>query len=705
MKPVYLQTTFALLFGLAVATTPLLAEQHAESTEEEPAATESDEVFVIDSLPYIPTSNTIATKLPVELRWTPANVGVVSGELLDEQNSRVLTDALENVSGVNTQTFSGVFDFFVVRGFDSVSSGLVLTDGAPEPEATFYQMYNAERVEVFKGPAGFLYGSNPLAGAVNVVRKQPVPSNFGVAGVSGGSFGTLEGSFDVNHASSSGDLSFRLNGVYRESDGYRDRTESEATAINPAITWKPNDRSSLNVNLEFLSSDYMPDAGLPLLLPSGRLPNVDRERSYASPFDFSEQDVFRFQVDYERELSDRSSIRNKLYARTLDWQSDGTLLLGAFPSQFGTLVARTLTLLDDKQDFYGNQFEFLYEGSTGNIRHNLLVGIEVARYSDEFTLDVAALPVIGLDNPFETATEPLFFIPGQSVIGDAESDVIAPYFVDQITLSDKVQVMVGLRFDNIDFEDPARGQSRSDSELSPLLGVAYAPTETLSIYANAAQSFAPPSPRAAGGAVPEESEQFEIGVRKEWREGRIRTTLAAFQLDRQNIAIPDSNGFTQQIGDQQSEGIELETAFDLPGGVKGTFAYAYTDSELTEFSEFIIVSQNPFIGVTLDRSGNRSAFAPENLAKFWLSRRFSNGLNIAGGVRYVDDQFIAEDNVSSIDSHALVDAAISYTLRNWRFRLHLENLTDEEYETRGFGSSSVIPGNPAAAYFGIERRF
>ncbi len=712
MEFLSLRNALCLSIGLLAPIGPALAEEAAATSEavesdsaDQPAAVEKDVVFVQDSLPFIPTSNTIATKLPVELRWTPANVGVVSSDLLREQNARVLTDALDNVSGVNTQTFSGVFDFFVVRGFDSVSSGLVLTDGAPEPEATFYQMYNAERVEVFKGPAGFLYGSNPLAGAVNIVRKQPVPSDFGIAGIEGGSHGTLEGRFDVNRSNNTGDLSFRLNGLWRESDGYRDRTESEATAINPAITWKPSDRSSLNINFEFLSSDYMPDAGIPLLFPTSQLPDIDRERSYASPFDFSEQDVQRLQIDYELKLSDTRSIRNKLYGRSLDWQTNGTLLFGAFPTPFGALVPRTLTLLDDDQNVWGNQFEFLYQGTTGSIRHNLLAGLEVARYTDEFTLDVAFLPVIGLDNPIETATEPLILLPGQSVVGDAQSDVIAPYLVDQIELSEQVQMMIGLRFDNIDFEDDARGISRSDSELSPLLGIAYSPSESISVYANAAQSFSPPSPRSTDGPKPEESEQFEIGLRKSWRDGRIRTTFAAFQLDRENIAITDDNGFTQQTGDQRSEGFEIEAAFDLPQGVTGTFVYAYTDSELTSFSELIVISQDPFIPLNMDRSGNNSPFAPEHLASFWLGKRFRNGLNLAGGVRYIDDQFIAEDNLATIDSHALIDAAVSYTIGNWRLRLHLENLADEEYETRGFGSSSVIPGKPRSGYFGIERRF
>ena len=150
-----------------------------EGQQATPVATERDVVLVEGELPFIPTTNTITTKLPVELDWTPANVGIVNGALVEEQNGQILGDALQNVSGVNVQTGQGVFDFFTVRGFDSLSSALVLTDGAPEPEATFYQMYNTERVEMFKGPAGFLYGPNPLAGAVNIVRKQPAASDFG----------------------------------------------------------------------------------------------------------------------------------------------------------------------------------------------------------------------------------------------------------------------------------------------------------------------------------------------------------------------------------------------------------------------------------------------------------------------------------------------------------------------------------------------
>ena len=704
MMPI-LRAAAALSMLLVLVALPATAAEPTskETSDTEPAAVERAVVVVQDSLPYIPNSNTISTKLPVELKWTPANVGVVTSEVLREQNDRVLGKALENVSGVNAQTFNGIFDLFFVRGFDSVSSGLVLIDGAPEPEATFYQMYNTERVELFKGPAGFLYGSNPLAGAVDIVRRQPMPLNFGSVSVAGGSFATYEGKLDVNRSNSTGDLSFRLNGLWRESDGYRDRTESQVGAINPALTWNPSERSTLNFNLEILRSDHTPDAGIPIV--GGEIPDVDRETSWASPFDSSEQDVTRFQIDYQNRLSDKLQIRNKLYGRGLDWETDGTLLVGAFPTPVGTAVARTLLMLDDRQDLWGNQFEAVFAAETGSVKHDLLAGLEISRFTDEFTLDVGALPLIGLDDPIETAQPPVQIIPGQSSSGDVTSDVIAPYVVDQITFSEKVQMTIGLRWDSIDFSDDVRQVSRSDGELSPFGGITFSPVDSLYLYGNVASSFAPPSPRATGGVEPEKSRQVEVGVRKEWLERRIRGTFALYQLERDNIAIPDDNGFTQQIGDQRSRGFELDLAVDLPGGLQGLLAYSYTDAELTRFTELVVLPTFPPSVAIFDRSGNTPAFVPKNLARLWLGKRLTSGFWLAGGLRWVDDQFIAEDNTTRLDGYLLVDAALAYELGKWRFSANLENITDQEYETRGFGSSSVIPGSPVAVTLGIERGF
>lgn len=678
-----------------------------------PAASVAEEVFVRESLPYAPTSNTIATKLPVALEWTPAHVGVVDLALIAEQDALVLSDALENVSGLNVQTGNGVFDFFVVRGFDSLSSGLILIDGAPEPETTFYQLYNAERVEVLKGPGGFLYGPNPLAGAVNLVRKQPAPARFGLAGVTFGSFGTAEATADYNTATADGALSFRLNGLYRETDGWRDGRSGEVHAINPAVTWRPNERTSLNVNFELLSSDYRPDAGLPLL--GGELiAGIPRQRSYGSPSDLSEQDVTRFQVDFEHTVSDRVTLRNKLYSRQLDWLSRGTLINGVLvfptgglvPGPTEGLVFRTLVTLDDAQSFWGDQLEAVVDWDTGAINHRILAGVELQRATDDYTLDIFGIDPISLANPVEAGNPPFPAVPSSA--GDSETTTVAPYLVDQIRLNERWQVLVGARYDAIDFKDAITGTKRDDGKLSPMAGVTFAPRPGTALYANVGRSFAPPSVRVVGDRDPEESRQVELGLRQSALGGRLSASLAAYEIERTNIAIPDDNGFTQQAGDQRSRGVELEVTARPAPGWSTAFAYAYTDSELTRFAEQVVVGQLPTgqpVFMTFDRSGNRSAFAPEHLANLWVSKRINDRFTLGLGGRWVADQFISEDNSAQIDSYGLLSASASYTVNDWRLTLHLDNLTDQEYETRGFGSTAVIPGAPFAAKVGVEFRF
>ncbi|MDH3745143.1 MAG: TonB-dependent receptor, partial [Acidobacteriota bacterium] len=529
------------LLVAGVAQPPIGAQETTPEGPEgsaEPLARANDTLFVQESLPFVPASNTIAAKLPIETEWTPANVGVVDLTAITEQNAIVLGDALNNVSGLNVQTGNGVFDFFVIRGFDSISSSLILTDGAPEPETTFYQLYNTERVEVFKGPAGFLYGSNPLAGVVNLVRKQPVPSTFGSLALSLGSHDTREATFDWNQGRHEGRFDSRLNGLYRESAGYRDGRESETSALNPAFTWRLSESTFVNFNFEAMASDFAPDAGLPVM--AGEVAEVPRDRSYASPLDFSEQDILRFQIDYQTQVSERLTVRNKTYRRELDWRTNGTLLNGVLRLRPSDLdIFRTLVLLDDVQEITGNQFELTTTLETGSIEHQLLAGIEISRLADDFSLDVAFLPTIGLFNPVETTAEPLFPIPGQSARGDSSADVVAPYVIDQLTISDRVRLLLGARFDSIDFEDRVTGTTRSDSELSPLFGLVVAPTSSVSAYVNAGESFAPPSARVVGEREPEKSRQIELGIRKAFAGGRATSTFAVFEIERDNIPIPD----------------------------------------------------------------------------------------------------------------------------------------------------------------------
>ena len=693
--------------ALPLAAAVLLAAQaHAQQPAPSPSPDPSPEapryrevVEVQGDLPAVPGPAVGVSKVALDLRETPVSVSVVPATIIDSQRAIVLTDALRNVSGVNTAAGNGVFDFFTVRGFDSLSSGLVLTDGAPEPESTFYPLYNVTQVEVMKGPTAVLYGGNPLAGAVHLVRKQPQPKRFADASFSYGSFGTFEGMLDANAASADGKVAFRVNGLATETDSFRDGREGKMRAVNPTLAWRPDALTRVAVSFEYVQSDFLPDSGIPLV--NGAIPEVPRERSYQSPFDVSDQDLYRLRLDASRQLSNRVSLRNKVYYTDLKWDSEGTLIVGAFEIPgFATLAARTLPLLADRQKWLGDQLELTADFATGSAQHTLLAGVEVSRLTDEFTLDVALLPEIDVFRPVETATQPLFLIPGQSQAGDARTTIVAPYVMDRIDFG-RVQVLAGARLDSLSFDEEIVPTERDATKLSPLGGIVFEATPGLSLYANAGSAFGPPSSLVVGDREPEESRQIEVGLKKTFLSGKAFLTAAAYHLEKENIAIPDATGVTRQTGDQRSRGFELELQAEAQPGWFATAAYAYTDAELTSFSEAVFLPQPPFL-IVRDHSGNRPAFAPRHLANAWVVKSLPGGFSLGAGARYVGEQFIAEDNAFAVDDYLLFDAMAAYRRGRFKGSVHFKNLTDREYVTRGFGGASVIPASPFAVYGRIE---
>lgn len=681
-----------LLLLAVLAPAAAAAADETEGPADPPAYT-AGEVVVTESRFTLPERGGMVTRWPLALRDTPASVAVVPGALVQAQQGGVLGDALANVSGVNVQTGFGVSDYFVVRGFDSLSSGMVLYDGAGEPEVSFYPMYNVARIEVLKGPGAFLYGGKPLSGAVNVVRRKPVFAGrpFAVLGGSYGSYGSYRATADAGWKRGKR-LALRLNAMTRGSDNYRDDKSYSEWAINPAAAVRFGDRAFIEASAEYIANDYSPDSGLPLL--GGALAPVPRTRSYQEPGDFSEQEILRLRLDGEMRLSDRLTLRDKLYLTNFEWPSAGTLLNGVLPGEDGSLsVLRTRLSLDDFQRFIGNQFEAVVERGG----HRLLAGLEVARLTDDFTLDAVLLPAIGLHNPVEPGGSG-FTVQAQAA--EARATVFAPYVAAQSAITPNLESIAGLRFDRIDYEEGILESERRYRKLSPFLGATWSATEDLRLYASAGRAFAPPSTQVTGEREAEESKQLEAGARRQWMQGRVRASAAVYLLEKENIAIPDGTGILKENGAQRSRGLEFELAAQPSRRLYFLAAYAFADAELTAFTEFVPTLTGEY--AFADRAGNVPAFAPAHILNLWGSARTLFDIEASLGARYVSGQYIAPDNGYRIDPAFTVDAALGYRVGGARIRLHLRNLTGDEYETRGFGGSSVIPGDPASFYSSLE---
>jgi outer membrane receptor for ferrienterochelin and colicin len=146
-----------------------------------------------------------------DMRHLPMTISIVGRDRLTANYEQsVLPTLAEQVPGLFV-TSRGVLGYGVsagaaggikVRGIGSMADLLVLVDGLPQyaglyghPIADAYQTLLAEKVEVLRGPASMIYGSNAMSGVVNIVTRQM--SQNGVStnvNVLGGSYGTLEAS-------------------------------------------------------------------------------------------------------------------------------------------------------------------------------------------------------------------------------------------------------------------------------------------------------------------------------------------------------------------------------------------------------------------------------------------------------------------------------------------------------------------------------
>jgi outer membrane receptor protein involved in Fe transport len=626
-----------------------------------------------------------------DLMKTPFSLSIVSNRTVRESGARQLSDAVTGASSVNTVSGFGIFDLFYVRGFESLANGLVMIDGVREPESTFLPAYSIERVEILRGPSGFVAGPDASTASINVLRKQPKAGRFAGFGARYGSFASYDVDADLGVSNDDSTFSARLPGFVRGSDGWRDRENSQ-WGLNPGIRVVRPNGLVLVANYERLRSEFLPDVGIPLV--RNAVPNVADTSVYQSPFDYSEQDLDRFRVRVEKPIGSNSAVKNLAYYTRLQWLSDGTLPVGAFNIQGFDLTARTLTMLDDEQRLMGNRLWFETTRTGSNRTQKLSVGAEAYRMADDYGLDVGLLPPMIVARPVETATRPVPLIPGQSLRAEARNTVLSAFASSETTWNDRVQTLAGMRFDSFGFNEDNYGIDKSWTKFSPFAGVNVGLSGKARLFASYSKGFTPPSTLVLGSREPEKTRQFEAGLKLSDGARGLRGTISAYELRRENVTIPDGSGLPRPTGDQRSRGFEVEAGVDRSrGGV--AVSYAYTEGILTDYAETGIVGFDPAtfqprMG-TLDRSGNDSPFAPRHLFSLRGRLDLGRGVLVSAAFRANGAQFIAEDNAFAIPSARFLDAAVSYGRGRARVTVFGDNLLDEKTYTRGYSSYSVLP--------------
>jgi iron complex outermembrane recepter protein len=712
-----MKRSFALLFttALTLAIPQLLPAQN-EPADTDPATdtkkTSKDlpEVVVNGKADpsYKTDTSTTATLPSVPIKDLPASVQVVTRAVIEDRGVTQVSQMLDTVSGVHAEASYGANQgmFFNVRGFSSANS---LRDGfRAEGNLASRDVQNISSVEVLKGPSGALYSAmGSLGGYINVVSKRPQAGTFGTFGITAGSYGLFRPTMDYNtQLNEDGTLLGRLNMSYEHNDTFRNFGAYSSFAVAPSVQWKPDRDTTITLLTEYdsLYQNHF-DYGVfndPQTLAGSRrtyygLPGIDygRNKTYAATLIFehklNDQWTWRESFNYTGAKQDSAS--------TFPIALNGSPAL-SYLSPYNAYI--TPYVVPEYSRNYSLQNDLVGKFSTGSIKHSLLSGVSLSQYTrggNPFyqAFGTMNLQQLNYSNTFDPSTLTLY-----DVYDDTIRD-LGLYVQDLIELTNQWKLFTGLRADWNQTKLTSHiagdgGMTNHFFNLSPRAGVVYQPAKDTSLYfswgrsaVTVAQTITgtPGTPPASSGFQPEVAEQLEAGVKQDFLNGKLSSTLAVYQITRSKVLTQDPSNPMQQIqvGQQQSRGIEFDMAGQFTSGWRMIATYAYCDAKVTKDNTIPV--------------GDHLANIPRQSGSLWNTYRFQDGVlkgfGMGAGLVYVGSREAMLPNTFKLSGYWRTDASLYYTWEKWKAQVNILNVFDIKYFSGGATGTYnqfVRPGQP-----------
>ena len=214
------------------------------------------------------------TRQAVDVRHLPMTVTVIGREKLVEQHQpSVLPTAMQQVPGLMV-TSRSMMGYGVSTGaagninFRGTTGGagqlLVLIDGHPQyngiyghPISDSYQTLMADRVEVLRGPASVLYGSNAMGGVLNIVTRSMHENGVKTSiNLGAGSYGTVQ--LEASNQVRSGKFSSTVSAQYGRTDNHRPRMGFEQYGGYAKLNYDftPHWNAYVDADLTHFNSSY-----------------------------------------------------------------------------------------------------------------------------------------------------------------------------------------------------------------------------------------------------------------------------------------------------------------------------------------------------------------------------------------------------------------------------------------------------------------
>ncbi len=624
----------------------------------------------------INTGTTVVTatalKVDTPLAETPRPVSIVNREELDDRNVQQLDEAFRYRSGVLSGHYGSDnnTDWFKIRGFDQAT----YLDGLRLYRTGYYQWlpetYGLERVEVFKGPASILYGEAPSGGLINAVSKRPTNEQRGEIEIQAGNRDHRQLGFDTSGpVTESGDVRYRVVGLYKERDGDLNDTENERYYFAPSLEWDLSDDTQLTLLASFQKDDGVPVN--PFKLPYGTVDNtpfgkVDPQTNYGAPnYDKDERTQTAVGYEFKHQLDDTWKFEQDFRYSHLDLDLRSTYVLGQTGD--GQTASRGHLQRDGEIDSFTIDNRMVGQWYTDRTENTLLFGVDYQDLSlDGKEFDSFGYDVVDIFNPRGDITP---VSNDQLTQRQIDKEQLGIYLQDQLRIDDRWVLLGAVRYDQAETDTAnittGAAERADDNQVSWSGGVMYLGNHGINPYLSYTESFeAQPSVDDSGDLYePLEGKQWELGLKiapPAW-DGYV--TAAVFDLEQRNSLVTSTTGSRQeQSGKQTSQGFEVEGVSYLTDQLQLIASYTYTDAE--------------------GDNGQRKSLIPRHQAAAWLDYDFQgtivDGLKVGAGIRHVGES--SGGPTIEVPSYTVSDAMASYDINeSWTAQINVNNITDEEY--------------------------
>jgi iron complex outermembrane receptor protein len=671
-------------------------------------------------------------KTGTKLADLPASVQIIPRELLTEQGTTTLRDAVTNASGINTggQDSLGYFDHFLIRGLNAQ----VYTDGFSDGDqlgGLSHSLNGVRRIEVLEGPGSSLFGSGPPGGTINVIHYDPSPIFHFGSTLQAGSFGTIYNTNYVTGPTTIDGLNYRLDTTFSRADGFRDLGYQDYE-IRPEFSWHVQDHT-LTFALDARHLNQTPDSYGLIYLNGSPITGVSTGAKYSTPFSFADQDYIRPTLTDKWDVTDFLTINNRFsYThRDIDVMRNNDSLSATGTHIVGdSLVGRQLRSQDDSDGNFDYQFEPVWKFGTGSIRHALLTGFEYQHQVTDTQRTTADLP--NITNIFAPAP-PELSPAGLNFQCDAKhscdndhlvADYYGLYATDQMDLTERWKLRLGVRQDWYNTEldplitvptsptNPAPSrftstgvpivagipQFRNDSPVSWSAGTLYKLFPGISPYVGVSKSYLSNfnSENTQNGiGAPESALQYEAGVKFSLLDDKVVLNTSAFNISRDNVAtlLVIAGQETVVFDSQLTNGVEAS----LDAAITGQWHLLANATALDA-----VVTGAPQALTTI---GNHPQGVPAYMANLWSTYKFSiggiPGFQVGAGVNYRDKTYSDTTNVNSVPAYVIGNAMIGWDNENWGVALNVKNITNERYFVAANGAGGFV-GEGLSAFITVR---